>query len=294
MGRSLFGTDEKSIFWFNWDPSGITTSLTAVAVLSFSIYAMITQIIDKMYYGYPSYKYHMIFVLFSSINAFISHMRCMFTDPGAVPSNAVPVDQNEAGDLIRKCTRCQTFKPPRAHHCSVCKRCIIKMDHHCPWTNNCIGFFNIKYFTLYVFYIFILSVYAFPMVIIYFKNTEGVGIQLTYWNKFSVCLMFIFSLLFGFFTFSLLVDMIYVITSSNTNIDNMQNHSFTSNTRKQSIAEVFGGNGSFSIFWFLPTAPRYKNLEDTLGYRRMDSNELSMVDEMNENDENRSLLYHKH
>lgn len=44
MGRSLFGTDEKSIFWFNWDPSGITTSLTAVAVLSFSIYAMIVCI----------------------------------------------------------------------------------------------------------------------------------------------------------------------------------------------------------------------------------------------------------
>lgn len=28
----------------------------------------------------------------------------------------------------RLCRRCNTFKPKRAHHCSICKRCIIKMD----------------------------------------------------------------------------------------------------------------------------------------------------------------------
>ena len=44
----------------------------------------------------------------------------------------------------RMCRRCQAFKPPRAHHCSICKRCIIKMDHHCPWVNNCVGIGNHK------------------------------------------------------------------------------------------------------------------------------------------------------
>jgi hypothetical protein len=37
------------------------------------------------------------------------------------------------------CTKCQAPKPERTHHCSFCKRCVLKMDHHCPWlANKCI------------------------------------------------------------------------------------------------------------------------------------------------------------
>jgi hypothetical protein len=31
----------------------------------------------------------------------------------------------------RICRRCNSFKPKRAHHCSICRRCIIKMDRKC-------------------------------------------------------------------------------------------------------------------------------------------------------------------
>ncbi|PHJ17412.1 dhhc zinc finger domain-containing protein [Cystoisospora suis] len=60
------------------------------------------------------------------------------------PSSPTPLPQ---------CRKCEGFKPPRAHHCSVCNRCILKMDHHCPWVNNCVGQLNQKFFLLFLLYV---------------------------------------------------------------------------------------------------------------------------------------------
>ncbi len=61
-----------------------------------------------------------------------------------------------------KCKKCSMNKPPRTHHCSWCNLCILKFDHHCPCKNtekfqlisfffeiglnNCVGFYNHRYF----------------------------------------------------------------------------------------------------------------------------------------------------
>lgn len=44
--------------------------------------------------------------------------------------------------LNKKCKKCTSIKAPGSHHCSICKRCIARMDHHCPWVNNCVGYYN--------------------------------------------------------------------------------------------------------------------------------------------------------
>jgi len=52
----------------------------------------------------------------------------------------------------RFCKWCSKYKPDRVHHCRICKSCVLRMDHHCPWIANCVGYRNHKYFLLLVFY----------------------------------------------------------------------------------------------------------------------------------------------
>lgn len=53
----------------------------------------------------------------------------------------------------RYCDKCKMNAPFRAHHCTVCRKCILKKDHHCYLVGNCIGFKNQRYFVMMLFYV---------------------------------------------------------------------------------------------------------------------------------------------
>ncbi|EKX31562.1 hypothetical protein GUITHDRAFT_45920, partial [Guillardia theta CCMP2712] len=50
----------------------------------------------------------------------------------------------------RLCKTCKLVRPERSHHCSVCGHCVLRMDHHCPFTNCCVGLRNHGYFFLWL------------------------------------------------------------------------------------------------------------------------------------------------
>ncbi|KAI1898934.1 hypothetical protein AGOR_G00077500 [Albula goreensis] len=115
----------------------------------------------------------------------------------------LPVFTRAASGAIRFCDRCQVIKPDRCHHCSVCETCVLKMDHHCPWVNNCVGFSNYKFFLLFLVYSMLYCVYIAATVFQYFIKF-WVGELMNGPAKFHVlflmfvALMFFVSLMFLF------------------------------------------------------------------------------------------------
>jgi len=176
----------------------------------------------------------------------------------------------------RLCRRCNSYKPQRAHHCSVCKRCIIKMDHHCPWVNNCVGIGNHKYFLLFIFYTCLSCVYSLCLVTSRFlvclghhsasHGVEDAGGDQHHHHHSRLrnmhCLdepthllnivgLVVESILFGLFTTCMMVDQWDVVTTSMTHIDRLKGGDLLSmNSNKERVS------GTIEVFGMGPTLKR--------------------------------------
>jgi hypothetical protein len=197
----------------------------------------------------------------SIVLSFVSHVRCMCSDPGAVPKTAIPLsDDEEEGDFevggnssavpFKKfCRKCNVFKPVRAHHCSQCNRCVVKMDHHCPWVNNCVGISNHKLFCLFCFWTCVSCIITFSVILARFtmclrattseefKEYNEFGIvrqaahQTEEWKP-QTCptlvtrlfnlFLIVESILFGLFTSCMLADQFTSVSSNTTKISRIK------------------------------------------------------------------------
>lgn len=289
------------------DPCGWTCLLMTYAAVIYADYVIIKwvvlQTMQDSAWGIVNIAVYNSIVLL----LFISHSRAVFSDPGIVPLPSHPIDFSDEHQQTSKnkkgnknssntipsglmtnqtppdedwtiCTRCEMYRPPRAHHCRICKRCIRRMDHHCPWINNCVGERNQKYFLQFLFYVGLLAVYSILLVGLswYFSplssNEHGKSASGETYTSASLkvqasrnalflkqtrilhsVILGLESVLFGLFVFAIGCDQFEAIFTDETLVEQAKKQG-PYRPRKPKVAllaEVFGRN-QHPIAWLLP------------------------------------------
>ncbi|XP_003727052.2 palmitoyltransferase ZDHHC7 [Strongylocentrotus purpuratus] len=200
----------------------------------------------------------------------VAHFRAVLSDPGIVPLPTAAIDFSDvrtgqpmksridrvSGQSWTVCQKCEAYRPPRAHHCRICRRCVRKMDHHCPWINNCVGEFNQKYFIQFLFYVGMASLYSIIVLIIAWsgecpscKDMDEKNARIAH----SIVLVVI-SLLFGLFVAAIGCDQISAIFEDETLVEQVKNRGHqrtaTQRTKMDLLREVFGNGPMW--YWMIP------------------------------------------
>ncbi|XP_014278660.1 palmitoyltransferase ZDHHC3 isoform X2 [Halyomorpha halys] len=247
-------------FWCIRDICGIVCALLTWLLILFAEFVVMTVILLP----YP-YTFYSIFngVLFHILGllAITSHLRTMLTDPGSVPKGNATKEMIQhmgcrEGQVIFKCQKCCSIKPERAHHCSVCQRCIRKMDHHCPWVNNCVGEDNQKFFVLFTFYIACMSLHSLILAAQqFFSCIDREWRTCSSYSPPTTVILLVFlvfeALLFAIFTSAMFFSQLQAIWNDETGIEQLKKEEarWVKKSRWKSIQAVFG---RFSLAWFSP------------------------------------------
>ncbi|KAH8269469.1 hypothetical protein KR018_003862 [Drosophila ironensis] len=182
----------------------------------------------------------------------------------------LPVTNRTMNGSVRFCEKCKIIKPDRAHHCSVCSCCVLKMDHHCPWVNNCVNFYNYKYFVLFLGYALVYCLYVafttlhdfvqFWKVGAYENNGYSAQGQLngTGIGRFHILFLFFIAIMFAISLVSLFGYHIYLVLVNRTTLESFRAPIFRVGGpdkngynlgRFANFCEVFGDDWQY---WFLP------------------------------------------
>lgn len=160
-------------FWLlHRDPWGLVCSASTYAI-AIVVSLLVNTLILLPHLDSAGSLLHAITYNYVVLMMLISHLRCMLTNPGTardyLDKDLIRAMRQEfartnadmpsrdvgawpPGQQKWWCTKCDTFRPKHTHHCSTCGCCVLEMDHHCPWVNNCVGWRNHKYFLLFLAY----------------------------------------------------------------------------------------------------------------------------------------------
>ncbi|KAD6453141.1 hypothetical protein R6Q59_015041 [Mikania micrantha] len=252
--------------------------LLVLGVVGVSYYAVVLSIYGPALTsgGLDSFIALAVLIIFHALLVMLlwSYFSVVLTDPGGVPPNYRPIVDEERGDVdrltgsefsslttleptnarIRYCRKCNHIKPPRCHHCSVCGRCVLKMDHHCVWVVNCVGALNYKYFLLFLFYTLLettlVTLSLLPYFITFFSDGEIAGSPSTLATTF---LAFVLNLAFALSVFGFLIMHASLVSGNTTTIEAYEKKTSPKWRydlgRKRNFEQVFG---TVERYWFIP------------------------------------------
>ncbi|KAK2572587.1 Palmitoyltransferase ZDHHC16 [Acropora cervicornis] len=145
----------------------LTTSVVVI------YYAFLLPVILE--YSTPWSVFHLVTAHWLLINIVFHYFKAVLTSPGEVPKHSNLEDVNSGRFHI--CKKCIQIKPPRTHHCSVCKSFKNEVSSNnvnlsltatggtahqivTSWINNCVGHFNHKYFISFCTFMFLGTLYV--------------------------------------------------------------------------------------------------------------------------------------
>mmetsp|Transcript_32888 Transcript_32888/g.40398 ORF Transcript_32888/g.40398 Transcript_32888/m.40398 type:complete len:324 (-) Transcript_32888:256-1227(-) len=251
----------------------ITFTVTVIVFL-YTVYmlTLIGELVKKIYV--PTLVWVVVTNVFF-LMTFFCFLLVVCTDPGTVPShspwNPYGSTSKTAGSFPpaphgverkrdgrpRFCRICGKYKPDRTHHSRKMGRCVLEMDHYCPWVNNCIGHFNKKYFLLFIFYSCItLLLYCIGAGKAFVRACQHAVHVVDYLLVFT----WIFAALLGAVMSAFMVFHLWLLTNAYTTIEYCE---------KRLAPEKVKGTGDFSVNKLYATSPYnvgwYKNWKAVLG-----------------------------
>eukprot|EP01059_Diplonema_ambulator_P011084 TRINITY_DN21058_c0_g1_i1.p1 TRINITY_DN21058_c0_g1~~TRINITY_DN21058_c0_g1_i1.p1 ORF type:complete len:330 (+),score=32.35 TRINITY_DN21058_c0_g1_i1:46-1035(+) len=207
--------------------------------------------------------FHVPFVLM-----LCSYMQVVLIDPGTVPVWWHDAVAAKAQRDYPVCKKCNLHKPPRSHFDSETERLVLNMDHYCPWVANTVGFYNRKFFVLFVMYTFIgctwvcitmLSVFQDQLLPFFGKTSSGPPTTSTpaprsddddipQYTRILFGLAFVINALFSLILSCFTYYHVKMALFNETTIEGTSLPQYNISLR-ENWEQVFGSN---PFFWFLP------------------------------------------
>jgi len=178
----------------------------------------------------------------------------------------------------RHCKWCLKYKPDRCHHCRICKSCVLKMDHHCPWIMNWVEWGNHKYVFLLV--VYAVSATSYIGVTVLASVQASVNLDMPHFNRFLLVLCLMLSFIMGSLMIVFLLFHTWLMLRGMTTIEYCEKHSIESSGQTykgspydrsvfENMKEVLGPR------WYLWPIPIDRAVGDGIHYQVSSSFEVT-------------------